>query len=126
MIWSSCRYAAYLFLMDKSQILRLKTLLEIRQQELRVSIEQRQKFVRRAELEPDAIDHAANNYEKETLLHQSNREQGLLLMVESALGRIQDGSFGKCRSCGEEIDEKRLQALPWTRYCIPCQEDFER
>ena len=43
-------------------------------------------------------------------------------MVQSAMGRIRDGSFGQCLSCGKEIDAKRLHAVPWTRYSIQCQE----
>jgi DnaK suppressor protein len=50
----------------------------------------------------------------------------LLQAVESALGRIRDGSFGQCLSCGNEIGGARLEAVPWTPYCIQCQEDFER
>ena len=112
--------------MELRQIQRLKGMLEDRQRELRLSIEHQHRSARRAELEPDVVDGATSNYEKESLLRQSNREHGLLQMVEAALGRIQGGSFGQCQSCGKEIDEKRLQAVPWTRYCIHCQEDFER
>ena len=60
------------------------------------------------------------------MLQRGNREHGLLRMVEAALRRIQDGSFGRCLSCGNEIDVKRLQFVPWTRYCIQCQEHSER
>ena len=47
-------------------------------------------------------------------------------MVESALDRIRQGSFGQCISCGEDINTKRLEAVPWTRYCIACQEKLEK
>ncbi|MGA7769618.1 MAG: TraR/DksA family transcriptional regulator [Candidatus Sulfotelmatobacter sp.] len=47
-------------------------------------------------------------------------------MVEEALRRVHDGSFGQCLSCGNEINPKRLEAVPWTRYCIACQEKIER
>jgi DnaK suppressor protein len=112
--------------MGRPQIQQLKTLLEVRQHELRLSIEDQQRLARRAELKPDAIDQATSRYEEESLLHRSNREQGLLRMIESALGRIQDGSFGQCLCCGKDIDEKRLGAVPWTRHCTQCQEDLER
>jgi DnaK suppressor protein len=112
--------------MNRSEIQRFKTLLEVRQHELRLSIQQQRQFASTAEPEADAVDHATTSSERELLLQQRNREQGLLRMVEVALERIRDGSFGQCISCGNEIDVKRLQAVPWTRYCIQCQEDFER
>ena len=112
--------------MDKRQIQRLKTRLEIRQQELRVSIEHQVKDARMVEPEPDAVDQANSGLEKESLLQRGKQEQLLLQAVESALGRIRDSSFGQCVSCHNEIDRKRMDAVPWTPYCIQCQEDFER
>jgi len=53
-------------------------------------------------------------------------EHGLLRNIEAALVRVRDGIFGECVSCGEEINVKRLEALPWARYCIECQEKLER
>jgi len=47
-------------------------------------------------------------------------------MVETALQRIREGVFGECVSCGNEINPKRLEAVPWTRYCIACQEKLEQ
>jgi DnaK suppressor protein len=112
--------------MGRRQIQRLKTRLEVHYQELRRTIEHQRQYARRAEREPDAMDQATSGYEKESSLHKSNRELALLWMVESALSRIRDGSFGQCVSCRNEIDKKRLDAVPWTQYCIQCQEDFER
>jgi DnaK suppressor protein len=112
--------------MDRPQIQRFKTHLEVRQHELRLSIEHQLQYARVAEPEPDTVDQATSGYERESVLLRSNQDKRLLEMVESALSRIQDGSFGPCIGCKNEIDEKRLQAVPWTRYCIQCQEDFER
>jgi DnaK suppressor protein len=112
--------------MHRQQIQRCKTLLEIRQHELRLSIEHHLRYARRAEPEPDTVDQAANGFEKESLLHRSGQEQQLLRSVESALGRIRDGTYGTCLSCGKEIDEKRLGAVPWALHCIHCEEDFVR
>jgi len=50
----------------------------------------------------------------------------LLQMVENALVRIREGAFGECVNCGNEINPKRLEAVPWTRYCIDCQEKLEK
>lgn len=68
---------------------------------------------------------ATSQYEKQSSLQRSNREEGLLRVV-ATLDRIRYGSFEQCLSCGKEIDQKRLQAVPWTRYCIHCQKDLER
>jgi RNA polymerase-binding transcription factor len=42
--------------------------------------------------------------------------------VEAALSRIHEGTFGQCLNCSQEINAKRLEAIPWVRYCIACQE----
>jgi DnaK suppressor protein len=112
--------------MNAQRMRRLKTLLEIRQHELRLSIEHHQQYARGVEPEPDTVDQAASRSEKESLLQRSNQEQQLLRAIDSALGRIRDGTYGKCLSCGKQIDGNRLAAVPWTPYCIPCEEAFER
>ena len=112
--------------MNRQQIQRFKMLLQVRHHELRLNIEHQLQYARKTEPEPDVLDQATNGYEIESVLQRSNEEQQLLEMVESALRRIQDGSFGHCQHCGKEIGGKRLVAVPWTRHCIQCQEDFER
>ena len=74
----------------------------------------------------DIADRAASSYTKEFLFHQSNNDRQLLAMVETALQRIREGEFGECVNCGNEINAKRLEAVPWTRYCIECQEKLEK
>jgi DnaK suppressor protein len=112
--------------MDKRQIQHLKTRLELRRHELRLSIGNQLQYARKTEPEPDVMDRATNAYEKESVLQRSNEEQQLLGMVESALRRFRDGSFGRCESCGKDIGVKRLAAVPWARYCIKCQKNVER
>ena len=112
--------------MDSQEVRRVKTLLEIRQHELRLSIEDHLRYARRANPEPDTVDQAADGFEKEALLQRSSQEQRLLRAIESALGRIRDGTYGTCLSCGKEIDVKRLGAVPCAMHCIQCEEDFER
>ena len=53
-------------------------------------------------------------------------ERQMLGMVDSALARIREGTYGECISCGNEINPKRLEAVPWTRHCIECQEKLEQ
>ena len=112
--------------MNAQQMQQFRTLLGVRQNDLRLSIEHHQRYARGVEPEPDTLDQAASGYEKESLLQRSNQEQQLLRAIDSALGRIRDGTYGKCLSCGKEIEGRRLAAVPWTPYCIPCEEEFEQ
>ena len=78
------------------------------------------------EVPADIADRAASSYTKEFLFSQSSNDRQLLMMVDGALARIREGSFGECISCGKEINGKRLEAVPWTRHCIECQEKLEK
>jgi len=113
-------------LMDTRQMQRFRTRLDVLQHRLRLSIEHQLQSARQAEAEPDQVDQATSGYERASVLQRTNKDQQLLQMVQSAIGRIRDGSFGQCSSCGNEIGEARLEAVPWTPYCIECQEAFER
>ena len=114
--------------MDKKKLEAFKKRLEERQRELRTAMARSAQDGRDADLESaqDVADRAANSYNKEFLFHQSNNDRQLLNMVEGALSRIREGSFGECISCGKEINPKRLEAVPWTRHCIECQEKLEQ
>ncbi len=114
--------------MDKKKLEAFKKRLEDRQKDLRQTVSRTAQDGRDADLESaqDIADRAANSYNKEFLFHQSNNDRQLLQMVDGALDRIRDGSFGECISCGAEINPKRLEAVPWTRHCIECQEKLEK
>jgi DnaK suppressor protein len=112
--------------MEIKQLQRLKMFLEVRRKELQSSIEDQLQNARQAEPESDVMDRASSTYEKASVLQRSTEEQRLLGLVEAALGRVRDGSYGQCLSCHEEISGKRLAAVPWTRYCIKCQEKSEQ
>ena len=114
--------------MEKKRLEQFRKQLEQRQQELRrvVSRTQEDGRIADAEAAQDIADRAANSYTKEFLFAQSNNDRQLLGMVEMALSRIREGSFGECINCGNEINAKRLEAVPWTRYCIECQEKMEK
>ena len=70
----------------------------------------------------DLADKAASAYTKEFLFHQSSTERTLLQLINEALARIQSGAYGECQHCGGPMQIKRLDAVPWARHCIPCQE----
>lgn len=114
--------------MDKKKLDYFKKRLETRQQELRRTVSRTQEDGRTADEDTaqDIADRAASSYTKEFLFSQSNNDRQLLLMVDGALARLREGSFGECISCGKEINPKRLEAVPWTRHCIECQEKLEQ
>ncbi len=74
----------------------------------------------------DLADKAANAYTKEFLFHQSSSERTVLQQIEEALSRIETGHYGDCEQCGGPMQEKRLEAVPWARHCIPCQEQQDQ
>jgi len=55
-----------------------------------------------------------------------DRERKLIIKIQEALDRIEDGSFGVCETCGEEISQKRLEARPVTTQCIDCKSEAEQ
>jgi len=114
--------------MDKKKLESFKKRLEERQQSLRKTVSRTEEDGRIADQDTaqDIADRAASSYTKEFLFSQSNNDRQLLQMVETALARIREGAFGECVSCGNEINAKRLEAVPWTRYCIECQEKLEK
>jgi len=113
--------------MDKKKLETFRKRLEERQLALRKTVSRTEEDGRIADQDTaqDIADRAASSYTKEFLFSQSNNDRQLLQMVETALLRIREGEFGECVSCGEEINAKRLEAVPWTRYCISCQEKLE-
>ncbi len=70
----------------------------------------------------DVVDKAESSYTKEFLLSLSNAEREQLLLIDDALKRIDKKELGICQGCGKDINKKRLDVVPWTSYCIDCQE----
>ena len=81
---------------------------------------------RDAEATQDPADMAANAYNKELLFSMSENDRQLLNLIDEALVRIEKAEFGDCVNCGDPMHEKRLEAIPWARYCIKCQDMLER
>lgn len=79
-----------------------------------------------AEDTQDTADQAVFSYQKELLFSRGTHDHGQLALVKRALDRLKQGEFGECAVCGSAIGAKRLEALPWTPYCINCQEKIER
>jgi DnaK suppressor protein len=74
----------------------------------------------------DPGDQAASEYERQALIHKAAAAQHALRTLKQALERLRQGSFGECAECGGDIEPKRLEAIPWARYCVNCQEARER
>ncbi len=74
----------------------------------------------------DEGDRANASLAKEMAFLETHQERELQDLIDAALSRIQDGTFGECLHCGQEISPKRLGAIPWAPYCITCQELLEQ
>ena len=110
--------------MTKVEIKKYKEILETRRRELEGNVRNREGIV--IEKTPDALDEVQHAGERELAIRTLDRETNLLRNVRGALARINDGSFGVCLHCEEDINPKRLNAVPWAPYCITCQEMADR
>ena len=73
----------------------------------------------------DIVDKAESSYTKEFLLSLSDAEREQLGLIDDSLRRLKTKEFGICQMCAKPIGKKRLVALPWTPYCIDCQQKKE-
>jgi DnaK suppressor protein len=74
----------------------------------------------------DEIDQATTDVEQSMRMRLRNRESLYIKKVEEALRRIEEGSFGECEECGEDIELRRLEARPTATLCVSCKEEQER
>ncbi len=110
--------------MTKTELSKFKKILENKQDELERIVRNRDAIT--IEKSADALDEVQHAAERELAIRNLDRESNLLRNVRSALRRIDDGSFGTCLHCEEEISPKRLAAVPWAPFCIQCQEQADR
>lgn len=75
---------------------------------------------------PDPVDLAVRNYSKNVMLAVSENESRQLALVDEALRRVEDEEYGRCQNCEKPVNQKRLAAIPWARYCLDCQELLEQ
>ena len=73
----------------------------------------------------DPIDIIQQASERDLAVHSLNSDSTLARRLRLALDRLEDGSYGVCLECGEDIAPKRLKALPWAELCIKCQESSD-
>lgn len=74
----------------------------------------------------DFYDHATSDRARELSLMLTDRERQKLVQIEEALKKIDEGTYGICESCGDEIDEERLLAMPFAKLCLSCKIDLEK
>lgn len=114
--------------MNKKDLKKFKELLGKRREEILKSVEAIREKGMGFSLDdlPDEVDLASSESDQSMSLRLRDREQVLLKKVEKALVKIDDGTYGVCDNCGEDIGMKRLEARPVTELCIRCKEEQEK
>jgi DnaK suppressor protein len=113
--------------MEQGDVERLRQKLEFQCHETRQFLRHLDQEARSldAEAAQDSADRCVVSLSREALFERSSQRRTVLGLIEAALKRIADGSFGTCVGCGDEIQDQRLQALPWTQFCLRCQGELE-
>jgi DnaK suppressor protein len=113
---------------NKTQLKKFKTLLTEKRDEIvkKAKLTLEQDMTLDTDDLPDEMDLASSEYLQSFTFRLRGREKVFLEKIQKALLKIEDGSFGTCEECGEEISLKRLEARPETNLCIRCKEDQER
>ncbi len=113
--------------MEREKLAKFRSMLQGRQKELAriVSISQQQGRSVVEDHPQDAAERASIFASKEFFFAHSTQERRLLKMVNEALERLDQGTYGHCAACDDEINPRRLEAVPWARYCLHCQERLE-
>lgn len=114
-----------------AEIQRYKALLLAKQEEILgnvTSMEYQSLLREKGELSniPDITDAGTVNFELENILGLVDSERTILGQINEALQRMQDGRYGICEGDGEIIPRKRLDAIPWAKYCIDCASKAEK
>jgi DnaK suppressor protein len=114
--------------MEKKRLDYYKKKLQTRREELLMSIARTEQEGRSADDDPtvDLADKAANSYTKEFLFGQNNTDRATLQRIDQALERIRKSTYGICEHCETELQQKRLEAVPWASHCTVCQEKQEQ
>jgi DnaK suppressor protein len=113
--------------MDQKKMKAFRERLLLKKQEILEAYNKNKSYGKEADGEAtqDIADKAANSYTKEFLFSLSNSERDMLQMLDDALVRLEGRRYGVCASCEDEMNLKRLEAVPWARLCISCQEKEE-
>ncbi len=121
--------------MRKTELVKFRKKLELEHERISQALAKRSKIIRHAGDEAGGdggkahsnhmADQGSDEFQYETTIKHASTEGQLLYQVEQALSRIEDGSYGKCETCGSAINLPRMRALPYARLCIECKEKEE-
>jgi DnaK suppressor protein len=109
--------------MKNTDIQHAKRHLEALLSELKHPVQHRDEIA--IESSPDALDQVQHAGDRELAIRQLEFDSDRLRNIRMAIQRIEDGTYGTCLQCEVEISPKRLQAVPWTAYCLQCQNSAE-
>jgi DnaK suppressor protein len=114
--------------MNSSELQRFHRYLEIHREEALRSLARLESETRSLDAgQPqDVADLCVTSMSKESLFQRTSERRRFLRIIQAALARIQQGSYGVCAGCGDEINSRRLEAVPWSQYCLRCQAASER
>lgn len=113
--------------MQKSQLKKFKKIFEEQHRNLLFNDRiVREDFSVNDDDRMDELDQASTDIEQSMRMRLCNRETLYVKKVEEALARIDEGTFGECLECGEDIELKRLEARPTATLCVNCKEDQEK
>lgn len=110
--------------MSKAELRKITEILKAKQREITRTLPQREDIA--IQQVPDAIDQTQLAVDRELAISRLDRDYAVLQSVSAALRRTEDGTYGQCLRCDEEISVRRLLAVPWTSFCLSCQENFDR
>jgi DnaK suppressor protein len=109
--------------MTKTSVKDFRRALEAKRKELLNGSSDREEIL--IENAAEEFDRLQQQMNREVAIRNLDRESKLLKEVQAAMARIDEETFGTCLRCEEAIPEKRLKALPWAAYCVPCQEAID-
>jgi len=114
--------------MKYSDTAQLRQRLEMQLQEVLQSLSGVEYERKSLDTEPakDSADRCVTSLSKDSLFERSSQRRTTLRLIEAALRRIAEGCFGVCVACGDVIQDRRLEALPWTKFCLRCQQVIEQ
>jgi DnaK suppressor protein len=109
---------------SKSKSANYRKILETKAEEVRrsMSAQKAAQVVARLDIPSDEGDLSQQSHEEWIFLNRNTIDAKLLREIAEALHRIELGAYGVCMECEEPISQKRLDAVPWAKYCVACQE----
>jgi DnaK suppressor protein len=113
--------------MDSKKLAYFKQKLLEKELSLRNMVHKTEEYGREKEPDiQDVADMAVESYTKEFVFGKTSGDRHVLQLIHEALARIEDKSYGTCVNCEDPIQPKRLEAVPWARHCVQCQDLQEK